>query len=327
MDRTLVTEVINFKEECMRWGVFLMLMLVMTAGNSAEKKNFPLDPPDVVKLNDRVYALLGPLELPTRFNQGYMVNSTAIIGDKGVILIDSGFSDEIGLHLKKAVAKITSKPVTHVINTHHHGDHVLGNSAFKGATIISSMLCKKQMEETAPEWIALLEAATQRKFPNTKAALPVVTYPTDTKTERVINGVRLLLWVPKGSHTSGDMMVYLPDEQVLVSGDILVHHITPNLQDGFIKQWVETLSQVVALNPKTIVPGHGALMSSGDAVAMHERIAAFYKGVESGYKKGFSDSEIRKSLDLKEWTRMHFFDDLMGGNINRAFLEVERENF
>ena len=305
----------------------LMLLLVTSASHGAEKKPFPLDPPEVVKINERVYALLGPLELPTRFNRGYMANTTAIIGDKGVILIDTGFSDEIGEHLKKAVAKITPKPVTYVINTHHHGDHVLGNSAFNSATIISSQQCKKLVDETGAEWVAVLEEATQRKFPHTKPVLATVTFATETRTERVIDGVRLVLWVPKGSHTAGDLMVYLPDERVLVSGDILVHNITPNFQDSFIKDWIESLSQVVTLNPKTIIPGHGALMTNADAAAMQRRMAALYAGVEAGYKKGLSDSEIRNTLDLEKWGRLHFFDDLMGGNINRTYLEVEKANF
>ena len=307
--------------------LFILLMMTMTSSHAAEKRRYPLDPPEVVKINERVYALLGPLELPTRFNQGYMVNSTAIIGDTGVILIDTGFSDEIGDHLKRAVAQITSKPVTHVINTHHHGDHVLGNIAFKGTTIISSEQCKKLVEETGPEWVVLLEEANQRKFPNTKPVPATVTYARETRTELVIDGVRLLLWVPKGSHTPGDMLVYLPDEKVLVSGDILVRHITPNFQDASVKDWVVTLSQVVALDPKTIVPGHGALMTSADAAAMQQRMAALYAGVEAGYKNGLTDSEIRKTLDLEPWGKMHFFPDLMGLNINHTFLEVEEANF
>jgi cyclase len=311
----------------MRRLLFLLLMMAMAASHGAEKRRYPLDPPEVVKINERVYALLGPLELPTRFNQGYMVNSTAIIGDTGVILIDTGFSDEIGEHLKRAVAQITSKPVTHVINTHHHGDHVLGNIAFKGATIISSEQCRKLVEETGPEWVAQLEEATQRKYPNTRPVLATVTYAAETRTELVIDGVRLVLWVPKGSHTPGDMMVYLPDEKVLVSGDILVRHITPNFQDAIVKDWVETLSQVVALDPKTIVPGHGLLMTSADAAAMQQRMAALYAGVEAGYKKGLTDSEIRQTLDLEEFGKMHFFIDLMGLNINHTFLEVEQEYF
>jgi len=97
--------------------------------------------PRVVKINERVYALLGPMGLPSQHNQGYMVNSTVIIGDQGVILVDSGGTDVVGKHLAKAIAKITPKPVTHIINTHHHGDHHLGNVAFKGAEILRSEQC------------------------------------------------------------------------------------------------------------------------------------------------------------------------------------------
>ena len=76
-----------------------------------------------------------------------MINSTVIVGDKGVILVDSGGSDEVGRHIATAVRRITDKPVTHVVNTHHHGDHYLGNVAFEGATLISSEMCRKMVLE------------------------------------------------------------------------------------------------------------------------------------------------------------------------------------
>ena len=79
----------------------------------------------VTKLSDRVYALLGPIGLPDKHNQGYMVNSTLIIGNKGLIVVDTGFTDKVGHHLAKAIRSISTKPVTHIINTHHHGDHTL----------------------------------------------------------------------------------------------------------------------------------------------------------------------------------------------------------
>ena len=131
-------------------------------------QNNPLPKTKIVKINQRVYALLGPAELPNPGNRGYMVNSTMIIGDKGVILIDTGFSDEIGRHLKKAIASITKKPVTHVINTHDHGDHILGNSAFKSALIISSDKCRQSMEKSGYEWIAILESITGQRLPNAR---------------------------------------------------------------------------------------------------------------------------------------------------------------
>jgi len=283
--------------------------------------------PQVVKINERVYALLGPLGMPSAHNQGYMVNSTVIIGDRGVILVDTGATDEVGSHIAKAVAKITSKPVTHIINTHHHGDHHLGNITFKGAEVLSSEQCRALVEKTGDEWVALMEDMIGRKFPNTKPVLATATFKSESRNDRSLQGVRIMLWVPRGSHTPGDMMVYLPDDKVLIGGDILVNTTIPNMRDANIRNWVGTLKEIQALDAKVIVPGHGPLMKPTDVAKLHDLMATFYAGVETGYKKGLTDSEVRGTLDLAEWKKLEGFDVTMGGNISRAYLEAEAANF
>ncbi|MEW5768945.1 MAG: MBL fold metallo-hydrolase [Pseudomonadota bacterium] len=281
----------------------------------------------VVKVNDRIYALLGPMALPNKANQGYMVNSTLIIGDTGAIIVDTGFTDEIGAHLRKEVAKLTQKPVKVVINTHHHGDHSFGNVAFPGARVISSEMCRTLLLKGEADWLAIIEGAVGRKFPNTKAVPATEVYANKTRTDIVIDGVKMTLWVPEAAHTLGDLMIWLPDDKVLVGGDILVNQITPNFRDALVKKWVETLAEVKAMPAKAIIPGHGPLMSVADAAAMHARMARLYEGVLAGYKAGLTDSEIRAKLDLREWKKLHEFDQNMGGNINKTYLEVEAESF
>ena len=305
----------------MRISLAALMVLFTHAGFAAA-----LPQPKVVKINERVYALLGPIELPNKRNQGYMVNSTIIVGDQGVIVVDTGFTDEIGAHLAKTIAKITPKPVTHVINTHQHGDHVLGNSAFPNAEIISSEQCKELVSKTGYESIALVEEMTQRKFPNTKLVLATVTFKENTQNEKIIQGVKLMLWVPKGSHTPGDMIVYLPEDRVLIGGDILVNGTMPNFREGHVKNWIDTLEKMQGMDFKIAVPGHGLLMSKADVAAMHKRMAALYAGIEAGYKQGLTDSEIRKTLDLSEWKKLKRYNE-MGANINRVYLEVEAANF
>ena len=68
-------------------------------------------------------------------------------------------------------------------------------------------------------------------------------------------------------------------------------------------------------------------MTVADVKAMHSRMAALYAGVEAGYKKGLIDSEVRKTMDLSDWRKLDHFDETMGGNINRTYLEVEAANF
>lgn len=304
--------------------VFFFLLacygLTVIAGNK-------IPSPKIEKINDQVYALLGPVGFPDKDNRGYMVNSTVIIGDEGVILIDTGFTDEIGQHLKNTIASMTDKPVTHVINTHHHGDHVLGNVVFKDAEIISAEKCRELMNAPGYGWIEIVENMTGYKFPNTKIILPKTVYPEKTKHSVTLQGVSMELIVPAGSHTPGDIMVHLPQYKLLVSGDILVKQMMPSFIDAHVKTLINTIDEISKMDIKTVIPGHGPLMNMDDVKAMHKRIAKLYAGIEAGYKKGLTDSEIRKTLDLSEWKNFTEFEGLMGVDINRTYLEIEDENF
>lgn len=300
------------------------LFLLAFAGNLLAAA---IPDPVVVKVNARIHALIGPMEFPNAQNQGYMVNSTVIEGDRGVILIDTGFSDEIGAHLARHVARLTDKPVKVIINTHHHGDHVFGNAAFPGALVISSVMARKLLLEGEAEWLAILEGAVGRKFPNTRAVPATQVYADRTRTDITLDGVRLTLWVPEAAHTAGDLLVWLPDDQVLVGGDVLVQQVMPNFRDAQVRLWIDTLAQVQDFPARVIVPGHGPLMDRDDAARMHERMATLYAGIKAGYEAGLSDSEIRQRLDLSAWRPLHRFDEQMGGNISRAYLEIEAESF
>lgn len=286
-----------------------------------------LPAPKVVKVNDRIFAFIGPMELPDKKNQGYMVNSILVIGDTGAIVVDTGFTDEIGSMLAKQVTKLTAKPVTHVINTHHHGDHSLGNTAFSDAQILSSEQCRKLALEYGADWISIVESAAGRKFPNTKVITASVTYPQNSKTDLTLAGVKMQFWIPEAAHTMGDMMIWLPDDQVLLAGDVLVNKVTPSFRDAKLKEWINALAEIQSLPIKTIVPGHGPLMTKQDAAAMHQRMASLYSGIEAGVKDGLTDSEIRTKLNLTEWKKLLHFDEQMGGNINKAYLEIEAASF
>lgn len=306
--------------------LFLMVIMFCFWGTAGAAPKF--SQPKVVKINERVYALLGPMGLPSKHNQGYMVNTTLIIGEQGAILVDSGATDEVGTHLAKTIAKLTPKPVTHIVNTHHHGDHVLGNIVFKGAEIISSEQCREMVNKTGEEWVSMMESMIGHKLPNTRPVPASVTYAGEnSRVERTIQGVKLVFWVPQGSHTVGDMMVYLPDDKVLLGGDILVNQTIPVMRDAQVRNWVSTLEKVQGFDAKTIVPGHGPLMTKDDVARLQRQMAAFYAGVESGYKKGLSDSETRKTLDVAEWKKLEGFETNIGGNVNRAYLEIEQASF
>jgi cyclase len=300
----------------------LLGLLIFCASAHAQT----LPEPRVVSINDRVHVLLGPVQHANPENQGYMVNSTVILGDEGVILVDPGGSREVGTHIARVIQNITSKPVTHIVNTHHHGDHYLGNSAFEGAAIISSEKCRDMVLKTGHDWLELMEQLVGRRLPGTKPIAADIAFPEGSRTEVVLHGIQMILWVPMGSHTVGDILVYLPQDKVLVTGDVVVDGIVPVMQDAYVKNWIGTLGEIQELDVRTFVPGHGNLMTMGDVKALHDAIIRFYSGVKEGYAKGLDESAIRKSLDLTDWENLER-SYVIGRNINRAYLEIEFDFF
>jgi glyoxylase-like metal-dependent hydrolase (beta-lactamase superfamily II) len=171
-----------------------------------------------------------------------------------------------------------------------------------------------------------MERAIGRELPGTRPLAAAVTYPEGTRTETLIHGVRVVFWVPRGSHTIGDLLVHLPDDQVLVAGDVLVSRVVPTLQDGFVKNWLQTLDELQALGVAHFVPGHGDLMTPPEVTALRDALLRFYSGVKEGFRSGQSEGDIRKSLDLSIWDKLER-SYVIGRNINRAYLEIETDSF
>jgi cyclase len=200
------------------------------------------------KIKDNVYWL-----------EGGGGNTGVIIGTNGVIIIDAKTTAMAGKQIIDEVAKITPKPITHVILTHSDGDHVNGLASFpKGLTIVAQEGCAKEMR-------ASVTAGGRGAAPADYLPTMVITKSPDNVT---FDGVklRLLHWVP--AHTSGDLVIYLPTEKVVFTGDIIAANrpdpiIHPE-KGGNSEGWVTTAKGIAALDSNEFVPGHGDLQSKAD---------------------------------------------------------------
>ena len=216
-------------------------------------------------------------------------NAGVVIGKDGVIVIDAKQTPESGRAVIAEVAKLTPKPITHVILTHSNLDHVDGLVAFpKGLTIISQENCKKQMEHPSsnPQNIDL------RDYMPTK---------TIAKKESItMDGVRFVLLHFAPAHTSGDLIVYLPDQKIAFTGDITVTRLPYpliHLDDaGSSAGWIESMKVIVALNADTFVPGHGGTQSKGELQQRLTNTAARREKIKALVARGKSLDEIKKEL-------------------------------
>ena len=185
-------------------------------------------------------------------------NSGVIVGTNGVIVIDVKTSAAGGTELIADVAKITPKPITTVILTHSDADHVNGLASFPaGVTIIAQANCKTEMMTAAgtPQGAALASHMPTR----------VVTKNVENAT---IDGVKLRFMHSVPAHTSGDLQVYLPNDKIMFTGDIVATQSPYPLvhleKNGSTEGWATTMKALIKADATTYVPGHGDVQTKAD---------------------------------------------------------------
>jgi cyclase len=217
-------------------------------------------------------------------------NSGVIIGDKGVIVVDAKTTPAAGKELLDDIAKITPKPVTTVIETHSDADHVNGLASFPaGIAIIAHENNKKEQDAAA--------AAGGRGAP------PAGHLPTQiiskNKDDLTLEGVKVevLHWAP--AHTSGDLVVFLPAEKIVFTGDIIstqpdaLIHLEKN---GSSEGWVTTAKGIGELNADKFVPGHGDVQTKADVQKRATDVAAKRAKIKELVAQGKSLEEIKVAV-------------------------------
>jgi cyclase len=221
-------------------------------------------------------------------------NSTVVIGQNGVIVVDAKITPAAGKQVVEEVAKLTKKPITHVILTHSDGDHVNGLAGFPdGLTIIAHQGDKAEQE-------AALKAGGRGAPPANRLPNMVV---TKNKESMKIDGVNvtLLHWAP--AHTNGDLVVFFPDLKIVATGDIIATQLPDPLihlnKNGSSEGWIKTAKGILSLNADQFVPGHGDIQTKADIQKRLSSAEEKRSKIAAMVKQGKSLDEIREALGDK----------------------------
>lgn len=238
----------------------------------------PPPPLMVTKIKDNVYWARG----------GVGSNDGIIVGKSGVILVDTKTTVDSEKEVIAEITKITPMPVTTAIITHSDGDHVNGLAAFPdGLTVIAQENCKKEME-----------ASASSRNPAPQNRLPSKTYG---KTDKLtIDGVHIRLYHWASGHTSGDTVVYLPDEKIVFGGDLLVTNRPDTLihleKNGSAAGWIENVKGMLKLDADTYLTGHGNMMTKEDVQKKLDFIQDKYNKIKDMVAQGKSLDDIKTSF-------------------------------
>lgn len=236
-----------------------------------------------------------------------VANAGLIAGPDGTTAIDALFTPVMTRTFLGEAARVAPRPITRLINTHHHIDHTLGNALFPRETqILSHRKAKVEMRRLG--WTPQIEAIVLRMGPQfagqlegASARLPDATFDGAGLELTIANRrVQLLHFGP--AHTVGDVLVLLPDQRILFAGDIAFFEVTPLAFEGHIGNWIRVADAVMSIGGiDTIVPGHGPVGTADDLRKMRDYLQLVRDGARQAFDAGAPEEDAVRAIDLGEF--------------------------
>ncbi len=310
--------------------LLLITLFLTTSSLFAKESNGVMDNYEVKKVAEHTWAVFGSLEGPNVKNKGFMNNPAFTITDKSVIVFDPGSNIYVGRALLEKIRKQTDKPITHIFNSHIHGDHWLGNQAFFEENAKVKIFAHPQMIEEAKAgeaqfWIDLMLNLTEGASKGTE-----IVYPTDALKDGqtiTIDNITVKAHLNDYAHTKTDAMFEITNDKVLITGDNAFMNRAPRLDDGSFAGNIEVMDKALALDVDVVIPGHGPVGGKEVLSSFREFLADIYdttKELMDDDKEAFEMKPIivKKMEKFKDWVN---FDGSLGKLISVAVLEVENE--
>lgn len=305
--------------------ILLIAVTVLGLGvawNCASDPPLPSETETLKRVADGVWFRMGERE------QGHCNNVVIDVGE-GLLVVDANFPSGAQA-LMEDIKQVTTKPVSYVFDTHHHGDHAYANAVWTraGATTLAHIGVAEEMKRYEP---ARWQQAAQSREDVAGVGEDTVQPPQQTFSQvpYVLEGAsrRVEFHHFGWAHTRGDGMVYLPDEKILCTGDAIVNGPFNYTGDGNTGNWPEVVGKALELGFETILPGHGS--SGGREIAEGQR--QFFREINAAVEKAFEDKTPLEDLVTLEngagvATTVELSDDV-GNWVGNRFAEQVRVRF
>lgn len=259
-------------------------------------------------------------------------NTGVIIGDESVMIVEAQATPRLARKVIECVRSVTDKPISHVVLTHYHAVRVLGASAYGAREVIMSDVARSMVAERGQEdWDS--EFGRFPRLFQGHEEIPGLTWPTTTFSDSmtVYLGNRKVEIMHLGrAHTAGDAVIWVPDQEVMFTGDIVEYHSACYCGDGHFNDWPETLANIAAFEPQAIAPGRGDALVGEEMVTKAiantaDFVRSTYKPVEKIVARGGSLKEawdaVRAECDPK-FASYAIYEHCLPFNVARAFDEA-----
>ena len=259
---------------------------------------------------------------------GDICNIGFIIGDQSVAVIDTGGSLKIGRQLLKAIREKTSLPISYVINTHVHLDHIYGNAAFINENPIfvghselpKAMLLRKEFYETTNQNFLNIPPEESIQIP------PSLLISINKPQEIDLGNRKLRLEAFPSAHTNNDLIVVDMNTKTAWLADLMFTERTPSM-DGDIHGWINALEKIEKSNYEVIIPGHGTPPANNNKAI--RKIKSYLELLRNEIRQAIDDGmDLQDALDTiarSEKNKWELFDVQNARNINMVYPIMEWE--
>ncbi len=277
--------------------------------------NMPLVEEKSTRVSDHVWAIVGWPDI------------AIVTGSRATLVVDTGLGPRNGATVVRVVKKLSTAQKLFLTTTHFHAEHTAGEAGFPADTIlIRPTVQQAEAEKGAAEMIARFSTFSEQNrelLAGVKLRAPDIVFDTETKLD--LGGVTArLLWFGAG-HTKGDELIFVEPDSALIPGDIVQDKIVPrvNAGEGSVKGWLAILDKIAPLNPRYIVPDHGAL-GDGSLIGKERAFIADLQSRALALKhQGVSVGDAGKQLTAEfkakypDWASM----DLAASFVGRVYAE------
>ena len=286
----------------------------------------PVEPRQV---SPSAWFVQGEAALGSTANRNFISNAGFVVTPAGVVVIDALGSPQLARELLAQIARITPLPVTHVIVTHYHADHVYGLQEFRqrGVRILAHRAALEYLNsDTAAQRLAVSRQDLAPWIDGETQLVPADEW-LDGARELVLGGVRLQIQPVGPAHTPEDLVVFLPAERVLFAGDMVFRGRIPFVGQADSRQWIVALDQLLVLDPKVVVPGHGALSTSAheDLQLTRDYLAYLREAMGAAARDMEPFEEAYARTDWSRFEHLPLFRAANRMNAYNTYLLMERQ--
>jgi len=260
-------------------------------------------------------------------------NTGIVIGDDAVLVADTQATPAMAQDVIRRIREVTDKPIRYVVLTHYHAVRVLGASAYGAEQIVASRATRELIVERGEADKASEIGRFPRLFRDVESVPPGLTWPTITFEREMtlwLGGLEVQVIQPGRGHTRGDTVVWLPQDRVLLSGDLVEFDATPYAGDAYFQDWPATLQRLAELDARALVPGRGpALVGEAQVAAGLEGTRAFVSDLYASVKQGAAAGKDLKAVYRETYERLKpkyggwvIFDHCMPFDVTRAYDEA-----